>query len=96
MVVDGDGQDPLRLVLTNDVVIQERIDLARRREFAETDVGGLGQFFFDDLIAEIDALVANVNAGTGDQLLDLLLGLATKGTLQEFPTLTEFGHAVAP
>ena len=96
VVVDRDRQDPLRLILTDDVVVQELVDLARRREFTETDVGGLGQLFFDDLVAEIDALVADVHAGACDQLLDLLLRLAAEGTLQEFPTLTELGHAVVP
>jgi hypothetical protein len=40
--------------------------------------GRRDQLLIDDLIAEIDALVANVDAGPGDQLLDLALRLAAE------------------
>ena len=96
VVVDRNGQDPLRLILADDVVVQEGVDLSGRWQLTERNVGGVGQFFFDDLVAEINALVADVDAGAGDQLLDLLLRLPAKRALQEFSTLTELGHAVAP
>src|SRR5581483_9065113 len=35
---------------------------------------------FEDLLAEVDALVADVDAGTGDQLPDLVLALAAERT----------------
>ena len=38
----------------------------------------LVSFFGEDLIAQIDALVADVHAGTGNELLDLLLALSAK------------------
>jgi hypothetical protein len=34
--------------------------------------------FFDDVIAQVDALIADVNPGPGDHLLDLLLGFAAE------------------
>ena len=39
---------------------------------------GAVELLVDDLVTEIDALVADVDAGTGDQLLDLALALAAK------------------
>jgi hypothetical protein len=37
-----------------------------------------GQFLVQDLFAEGDAIVADVNAGSGNELLDLGVGLAAK------------------
>src|SRR4029450_8756241 len=44
---------------------------------------GLGSLLGDDLDAPVDALVADVDAGAGDQLVDLALGLATKRARQD-------------
>jgi hypothetical protein len=38
----------------------------------------LGSVFADDLVAAIDALVADVHTWTGDELVDLLLALSAK------------------
>jgi hypothetical protein len=40
-------------------------------------------FFLDDLVTEIDALVADVHAGAGDQLLDLPVALPTERALEQ-------------
>ena len=53
------------------------------------DALGINQFFIQDLVAEIDALVADINARSGDQLAHLLLGLSTERALQMG---VEFGH----
>src|SRR5262249_30214685 len=75
VVVDRDGQRPLGLLLADDVVVQLRVDLLRAREVVEVERRGSGELLVDDLVAEIDALVADVDAGSGDQLLDLALRL---------------------
>ena len=69
------------MLLADDVGVEELVNFRRGREIAEVNVTGLGKFFFDDLITEIDALVTDVNTWTGDELLDLLLRLATEGAL---------------
>jgi hypothetical protein len=51
------------------------VDLDRLWKVFELEGRGSGQLFVDDLVAEIDALVADVDAGAGDQLLDLTLRL---------------------
>ena len=43
----------------------------------ELDVACLGELFLNDLVTEVDALVADVYAGAGDQFLHLLLALST-------------------
>ena len=51
--------------------------------FSETKLSCLVELFNDDLIAKVDALIADVYAWTGNQFLNLLLGLAAEGTLQQ-------------
>jgi hypothetical protein len=78
VVVDGDGERPLGLVLADDVLVQDRVDLLRLREVLEVEGRSSRQLLVDDLVAEIDALVADVDAGPGDQLLYLALRLAAE------------------
>jgi hypothetical protein len=56
------------------------VDLTRLRQVLQLDArtGRRGQLLVDDLVAEVDALVADVDAGPGDQLLDLALRLAAE------------------
>src|SRR5699024_3465478 len=76
VVVDGDGEGALRGILTDDVLAQEVIDLAG---LGKRPLLGLlrrgAELLLDDLVAQPDALIADVDAGTGDQLPDLLLRL---------------------
>jgi hypothetical protein len=51
--------------------------------FGETELSCLVELFNDDLVTEIDALVTDVYAGTRNEFLYLLLGLATEGALEE-------------
>ena len=64
VVVDGDRQDLLGLLLPDDVVVQVLVDLTGLGEVVELDLGALRELLFDDLVAEVDALVADVDAGT--------------------------------
>src|SRR5713226_8647565 len=82
MLIDGDGQLLLRFVLTDDVFIQKRFDLAglgqrrpRRYRLSLLIVG-------DDLVADVDALIADVNRRARNELFDFVLRLAAEGTAQ--------------
>src|SRR5262249_24305858 len=92
VVVDGDRQDLLRRVLPDDVVVQELEDLTRLRQLVEVELAPLGQLLLDDLVAEVDALVADVAPGSRDQLLDLLLRLAAEGALEKLSPVSELRH----
>jgi hypothetical protein len=61
--------------LADHVLVQDLVDLDRLGEVLELEGGRGGELLIDDLVAEVDALVADVDAGTGDQLLDLTLRL---------------------
>jgi hypothetical protein len=81
VVVDGDRQDLLRVVLADDVVVEEVVDLDRLGQLVEAELARLGQLFLDDL-----------HARAGDQLLHLLLGLAAERALEQLATVSELGH----
>jgi hypothetical protein len=54
------------------------VDLERFRQVLQLDCGGRSKLLVDDLVAEVDALVADVDAGAGNQLFDLTLRLAAE------------------
>ena len=82
VVVDGHGERALGLVLADHVVVEDVVDLARLGQIVETEDGRRGELLVDDLVAEIDALVADVHARAGDELLDLPLRLAAEAAEQ--------------
>ena len=92
VVVDRDGERALRLLLRDDVVVQHGVDVARAREVVEVERRRGGELLVDDLVAEIDALVADVDAGAGDQLLDLALALPAEAAEQLLVSLARSGH----
>src|SRR5215211_572355 len=51
------------------------MDLLRLGKALELEGRGRGELLVDDLVTEIDALIADVDTWPGDQLLDLALGL---------------------
>jgi hypothetical protein len=81
MVVDGYRQGALRGFLADHVLVEDRVDFLRTGQSIEVEAGrrrGNYRFLIDDLVAEVDALVADVDARPGDQLLYLPLRLATE------------------
>jgi hypothetical protein len=51
------------------------VDLDRLRKALELEGRRSGELLVDDLVTEIDAFVADIDAGTCDQFLDLALRL---------------------
>ena len=91
MVVDRDGEDFLCFLLADDVLIKERLHLARfyKVYFKIILLGfrllAVKQLVLHDLHAHLDAFVADEHSlWTCDQLFDLVLGLAAKGTSDIF------------
>ena len=82
VVVDGHGQRALGLLLAHHVVVQDVVDVTRARQRLGVEADRGGELLVDDLVAEIDALVADVHAGAGDELLDLPLRLAAEAAEQ--------------
>ena len=77
MVMDGRGQDLLRLILSNDVVVEDALDFGRLRqeEIRAVSVGRLSRMLFGEKRrAEFDAFIADEQRGTA------LAGIATMGS----------------
>jgi hypothetical protein len=75
VVVDGNRKGALGALLTHHVFVEDLPDLLRLRQVLELEGGRGGQLLVDDLVTEVDAFVADIDAGPGDQLLDLTLRL---------------------
>ncbi len=80
MVVDGHGEGLLGVVLADATQVELALDFGRLGHLeARFLLPGLrGEFLVQDLFAENDAVVADVNAGSGNELLDLGVRLAAK------------------
>src|SRR5262249_48354753 len=77
---DRDREDLLRLLLADHVLVERRLDLARLRDARARRRGLLLSVFLgDDVVAELDALVADVDGRPRDELLHLPLALAAEG-----------------
>ena len=92
VVVDRDRERALRLLLRDDVVVQDGVDVERLREVVEVELRRARELLVDDLVAEIDALVADVDARTSDQLLDLPLTFAAEAAQQLLVALARPSH----
>ncbi len=92
MVVDGHRERSLRAVLADHVLVENLVYLARLRQRRDVKGRWGDELLVDDLVTEIDAFVADVDARAGDQLLDLSLGLATETAEQLFVGIGRSGH----
>src|SRR6202000_2918717 len=92
VVVDRDRQGALGGVLTDDVALQEIPDLGRLGKFVEFYVVGVGEFLFDDFVAQINALIADVHARPRNKLFDLLLALSAERALQQVAAVSDARH----
>src|SRR5690606_27152593 len=90
MVVDGDGEDLLGLLLADDVFIQAVEDVLRRRDALASGgstLGGGGSgvgtgLLIDDFAAQVHAFIADVDgAGPSNEPANLILVLAAERTV---------------
>src|SRR5205814_1355168 len=81
-VVDGDGEDLLGPLLPDHVLIEHGLDLGRLGEAPDLSALLLLPLLGDDVVAELDALVADVHGGPGDELAHIVLALAAERALQ--------------
>src|SRR4029079_4929053 len=84
VIVHRDRQRLLRLLLTDDVLVEGVLDLLWSRDLGDR-FGYLALLILgEDLIAERDALVADVNRWAGDELPNRVLGLSAERTTKVF------------
>ena len=98
VVVDRDRQHLLGLVLADDVFVEDVLDLPGLGQFLHVRSQGLLnlQLFRDDIVAELDALVADVHRRSGDEFLDLFLAFAAERAGQVLLVCFPTTHAAPP
>ena len=95
MVVDGHRQNPLGRLLLDDVFVQLRFDFLGHEQVLKR-VCLFFALLFDDLAAELDALVADVDRRAGNQLVDLFLALPAERTEQIVVVILFIRHFCSP
>ena len=74
MIIDGNGEDSLRPFLADDVLIQKFCDgPGFRHSLAELVRTRLLTLLFDNASTKLDAFIADIGRGTGNQLFYLIL-----------------------
>ena len=82
MVVHGDREHALGAVLADHIIVEDLADFGRRRDaVARLDQRRLG-FLADDVVAELDAFIADEHGRPGDQLADLVLRLPAERAVE--------------
>jgi hypothetical protein len=83
VIVNRDGEDLLRALLADDVLVEDRLYLGGLRDRRGAAVGLLLLHLLrNDVVAEADALVADVDRGPGDELLHFLLRFSAERAVQ--------------
>ena len=73
VIVDGDGEGLLRVLLADHVLVQHVLDLDRDQNVGDL-AGSLALLLLgEDFVTQRDALVADVDVGPRDELLDAVL-----------------------
>jgi hypothetical protein len=82
VLIDGDGQLLFGVILSDDIIVEKFLDLYGFGQRGTACCGFLMLIIGDDLVANIYALVTDVNRWACYQLLDLVLGFAAKRASQ--------------
>jgi hypothetical protein len=92
MLINRDRETLFRFVLADDVFVEKRAYFLRfgKRRPSRRSLSTL--VVIDDLVADVYAFVANIDARAGDQLFDVILRLAAKRAAEEFFRTAEICH----
>ncbi len=81
MVVNRDREHPFGAALADDIIVEDVADFERSRNA----VAGFDQrrlrFLADDVVAQLDAFIANEHGRPGNELADFVLRLAAEGAI---------------
>lgn len=100
MVVYRYRQNLLGPLLPDHVLIEDGADLFRRRKFVPTTFRlRFLHLLADDVIAQVDTLVADKDRGAGNQLAHFVLALAAEGAIQQLAVVLAvagISHSIDP
>ena len=83
MVVDRYRENFLGVLLADDVLVQNALDFFRFGQAVAAGLVGILEFFANDVVTELDALVADKNRRAGNQLADFVLAFPTERTIEQ-------------
>src|SRR6516165_7927498 len=83
VVVDGHREHFLGALLADDVLVEDLLDLVRLGELVARTLGAILELFADDVVAQLDAFVADEHGGAGDQLAHLVLALPAERAIEQ-------------
>ena len=83
VIVDGNREDLLGALLTNDILVKYCLDILRLRKVLSISLLPIVKLLTDYVITESYALVAYKYRRSSYQLADLMLALAAKRTVQQ-------------
>ena len=83
VVVDGDRQHLLGALLADDVLVEDCLDLVGLGKLGAALLRPVLELLADDVVAQLDALVADEHRGAGNQLADLMLALAAERAVEQ-------------
>jgi hypothetical protein len=78
VLVDGDGETLLCFVLSDHIFVKEAFDFAGLGQRRPRGNGFSLLIVGNYLIADVDALIADVNGGTGNEFFNFILRLAAE------------------
>jgi cell division protein FtsL len=84
MVVHGHGEHTLGALLADDIFVENLLDFVRLRKLVPGALRTVFKLFPNDVVAELDALVANEYRRARDELANLVLALSAEGAVQKF------------
>jgi hypothetical protein len=85
VIVYRNGKDFLGPYLADHVLIENIVDLVRLGKLLSTRGGFFLHLFPYDVVAKLDALVADEDRRTGNQFADFMLAFATERAIEQFP-----------
>ena len=89
VVVDGDREHLLGALLADHVLVEDLLDLVGLGKLVAGALGAILELLADDVVAELDALVADEHRRAGDQLADFVLALAAEGAVQQLAVVVD-------
>src|SRR4029078_7788606 len=95
VVVDRHREHFLRGLLADHVLVENGLDLGGPRELVSAALGALVELLANDVVAELDAFVANEHGGAGNELAHLVLTLAAERTVQQLAVVPFAARIVA-
>src|SRR5580658_10439606 len=83
VVVHHHREHLLGALLTDDVFVQDLLDLVRLGQLVAGTLGAILELLADDVVAQLDAFVADEYRRAGDQFADFVLTLAAERAIQQ-------------